>query len=283
MKDLELYEALEEIKRLKVQTDNENEYLHEIIQEKNKHDNIIFRSKEYQEILSQIDKVAVTDSTVLILGESGTGKELLATAVHNSSKRKDEKLIKVNCAALPKDLVESELFGHRKGSFTGAIDNKVGKFQLADGGTIFLDEIGELPLDIQPKLLRVLQEGEFEEIGGTKTVKVDVRIVTATNRNLEKMVANGEFREDLFYRLNVFPIVNTPLRKRKDDIPVLAQYFLEIYSQKAGKNFKRVSQKVLDALNDYNFPGNIRELEKPHRACRNSRKRNCSQRRFMAS
>ena len=261
MRDLQLYEALEEIKSLKERLENENEYLQEEISNKINFKNIICKSESYRKVLVQVDQVASTDTTVLITGESGTGKELLASAVHSNSRRKDRPLIKINCATLPKELIESELFGHKKGAFTGAVANKVGKFTLADGGTILLDEIGELPLELQPKLLRVLQEGEYDELGGTKTIKVDVRIIAATNRDLKEMIRLGQFREDLYYRLNVFPIHNIPLRARKEDIPVLAQFFLEKYSAKAGKNFRRLSKKTIEALMDYNFPGNIRELE----------------------
>ena len=260
-RDLKLYEALEEIKSLKDRLENENEYLQEEISNKINADNIICTSEAYVKVLEQVNQVAPTNTTVLITGESGTGKELLASAVHNNSSRKERPLIKINCATLPKELIESELFGHKKGAFTGATDNKVGKFTLADGGTIFLDEIGEMPLDLQSKLLRVLQEGEFDELGGTKTIKVNVRVIAATNRKLEDMIKEGTFREDLYYRLNVFPIYNIPLRARKEDIPLLAQYFLEKYSAKAGKAFKRLSKKTIDALMNYNFPGNIRELE----------------------
>ncbi|WP_268223410.1 sigma 54-interacting transcriptional regulator [Sinomicrobium oceani] len=261
MRDLKLYEALEEIKSLKERLENENEYLQEEISNKINFNNIIGQSQAYKSVLIQVDQVAPTEATVLITGESGTGKELLARAIHNSSGRKNRPLIKLNCATLPKDLIESELFGHKKGAFTGAFANKAGKFTLADGGTIFLDEIGELPLELQPKLLRVLQDGEYDELGGTKTIKVDVRIIAATNRDLKEMIREGQFREDLYYRLNVFPIHNIPLRARKDDIPLLAQFFLEKYSAKAGKTFKRLSKDTIDALMHYNFPGNIRELE----------------------
>lgn len=261
VRDLKLYEALEEIKSLKVRLEHENEYLQEEISNKLNYNNIICKSDAYEKVLQQVSQVAPTDTTVLITGESGTGKELLASAIHANNARKDRPLIKVNCATLPKELIESELFGHKKGAFTGAIADKVGKFTLADGGTIFLDEIGEMPLELQPKLLRVLQEGEFDELGGSRTKKVDVRIIAATNRNLEKMIKEGTFREDLYYRLNVFPIHNIPLRARKEDIPLLAQYFLEKYSTKAGKAFKRLSKKTVEALMSYNFPGNIRELE----------------------
>jgi PAS domain S-box-containing protein len=257
----ELFNALEEIKSLKNKLENENDYLQEEIKRSINFDNIICQSKTYRKVLNQVDLVAPTDTTVLITGESGTGKELLASAVHNNSLRKLRPLIKVNCATLPKDLIESELFGHKKGAFTGAIANKVGKFTLADGGTIFLDEIGELPIDLQPKLLRVLQEGEFDRLGDTQTQNVDVRVIAATNRNLEEMIAHGNFREDLYYRLNVFPIHNIPLRERKEDIPILAQFFLEKYAAKAGRNFKRLSKHAIADLMRYNFPGNIRELE----------------------
>ena len=260
-RDKELFEALEEIKSLKNQLEIENEYLKEEIKQEINFENIICQSEEYKEVLEKVNQVAPTDTSVLITGESGTGKELLARAVHDNSQRKEKPLIKVNAATLPAELIESELFGHKKGAFTGATEDKVGKFSLADGGTIFLDEIGELPLDLQPKLLRVLQEGEFDRLGGTKTIKVNVRIVAATNRDLERMVKEGKFREDLFYRLNVFPIHNIPLRERKDDIPILARYFLEKYAAKAGKAFKRLSKKTIASLMDYNFPGNIRELE----------------------
>ncbi len=261
MRDLKLYEALEEIKSLKVRLENENEYLQEEISSKINYKNIICKSDAYEKVLQQVNQVAPTDTTVMITGESGTGKELLASAIHTNSLRKERPLIKINCATLPKNLIESELFGHKKGAFTGATENKVGKFTLADGGTILLDEIGEMPIDLQSKLLRVLQEGEFDELGGTKTIKVDVRVIAATNRHLEDMIKEGAFREDLYYRLNVFPIHNIPLRARKEDIPLLAQFFLEKYSAKAGKAFKRLSKKTIDVLMNYNFPGNIRELE----------------------
>ena len=253
--------ALEELSELKKNLEIDNQNLTQEINSKINIDHIICQSENYRRILEQVTQVAVTDSTVLITGESGTGKELLATAVHLNSLRNERPLIKVNCATLPKELIESELFGHKKGAFTGAITDKVGKFSLADGGTIFLDEIGEVPIDLQPKLLRVLQEGEFDQLGATATTKVNVRVIAATNRNLEDMVKEGTFREDLYYRLNVFPIHNIPLRARKEDIPLLAQFFLEKYSTKAGKSFKRLSKKTIDLLMQYNFPGNIRELE----------------------
>ncbi len=261
MRDLKLYEALEEIKTLKNRLENENEYLQEEIGQTINAENIVCRSEVYAKVLEQVKLVAPTDTTVLITGESGTGKGLLANAVHSNSLRSKRPLIRVNCATLPKELFESELFGHKKGAFTGAVADKVGKFTLADGGTIFLDEIGEMPIDLQAKLLRVLQEGEYDELGGSKTIKVDVRVIAATNRRLEEMIKEGTFREDLYYRLNVFPIYNIPLRARQEDIPFLAQFFLEKYSARAGKAFKRLSKKTIDALMAYNFPGNIRELE----------------------
>lgn len=251
--------AFDEIRSLKDQLAIENEYLQEELRV-NQSD-IICQSKAYAKVLKQVEQVAPTDTTVLITGESGTGKELLAKALHQNSHRKDHALVKVNCATLPKELFESELFGHRRGAFTGAIADKEGKFKIADEGTIFLDEIGEIPIEMQAKLLRVLQEGEFDMIGGQHTINVNVRIIAATNRDLEKMVREGIFREDLFYRLNVFPIHNIPLRERKEDIPLLAQAFLRKFSIKAGKSFQRVSKKTIEALNKYDFPGNIRELE----------------------
>jgi transcriptional regulator with GAF, ATPase, and Fis domain len=206
-------------------------------------------------------QVAHVDSTVLILGETGTGKELIARAIHNLSSRKSRPLIKVNCAALPAQLIESELFGHEKGSFTGATDKRTGKFELANGSTIFLDEIGELPLELQAKLLRVLQEKEIERIGGEKSIRVDVRIIAATNRNLEKEVAEGKFRSDLYYRLNIYPIELPALRDRKDDIPLLAAFFLRKLSNKLGKKISGISPDVMEELISNDWPGNVRELE----------------------
>ncbi len=260
-RDEELIKALQEIKLLKERLEVEVDYLQEEISSAINFENIICQSEAYKKVLDLVNQVAPTDTTVLITGESGTGKELLARALHNNSYRKDRPLIKINCATLPKDLIESELFGHKRGAFTGAVEDKLGKFALADQGTIFLDEIGELSVEVQSKLLRVLQEGEFDEVGGSKTVKVDVRVIAATNRNLEEMIKERKFREDLFYRLNVFPIFNIPLRARKEDIPLLAQYFLEKYSKKTGKSFKRLSKKTIEKLMVYSFPGNIRELE----------------------
>jgi formate hydrogenlyase transcriptional activator len=214
-----------------------------------------------EDVFHLIGRVADSRSTVMLLGETGTGKELIARAIHDGSPRHDKMMIKVNCAALPEHLIESELFGHEKGSFTGAIERKLGKFELANNGTLFLDEIGELPLDLQVKLLRVLQEREIERIGGRGTIPVDVRIIAATNRNIEKEVAERRFRADLYYRLNVFPIVVPPLRDRKADIPLLATYFIERYSKYAGKRITGISEKFQQAMMAYDWPGNVRELE----------------------
>jgi len=222
---------------------------------------IIGRSAQIEKVLKKAELVARTNSTVLITGETGTGKELLARAVHYNSSRRDRPLVKVNCSALPANLIESELFGHEKGAFTGAVTQKTGRFELADGGTIFLDEIGDMPTDLQAKLLRVLQEGEFERLGNPKTVKVDTRVIAATNRNLELAIENGDFREDLFYRLNVFPICAPPLRERKEDIPLLVNYFCDRLGEKVGNEIKSISQKAMDLLIEYNWPGNVRELE----------------------
>jgi len=211
--------------------------------------------------LHDVDRVAITDTTVLILGETGTGKELIATAIHKASRRADKPLIRVNCAALPANLIESELFGHEKGAFTGATAKRSGRFLLAHGGTIFLDEVGELPLELQAKLLRVLQEREFEPVGGSKTIKVDVRVIAATNRDLEKSVAAGQFREDLYYRLNVFPIMAPPLRERTDDIGPLANAFLKRASEKLGRTMEPFSADAIARLNAYDWPGNVRELQ----------------------
>jgi formate hydrogenlyase transcriptional activator len=239
----------------------QNQYLQEEIKYNNNFEEIISKSKNFLRVLSQIEQVASTDATVLITGESGTGKELIARAVHNISNRSKRPLVKVNCATLPANLIESELFGHERGAFTGAMEKKIGRFELADGGTIFLDEIGELPMELQSKLLRVLQEGEFERLGNPKTIKVNVRVIAATNRNLETAIEKKEFREDLYYRLNVFPVVTPPLRDRKDDIPLLVTHFIRKYENKMGKKITSVAQDVMEALTAYNWPGNIRELE----------------------
>jgi formate hydrogenlyase transcriptional activator len=239
----------------------ENKYLQEEIKLNYNFEKIVSSSKKFHKVLQQIEQVASTDATVLILGESGTGKELLARAVHNISKRSKRPLIKINCANLPANLIESELFGHERGAFTGAMDRKIGRFELADNGTIFLDEIGELPVELQAKLLRVLQEGEFERLGNPKTIKVNVRVIAATNRNLEEAIAKKEFREDLFYRLNVFQIMSPPLRSRKEDIPLLVNHFVKKYEGKMGREIKIIPDKVIRALMLYDWPGNIRELE----------------------
>ncbi|MBN1559095.1 sigma 54-interacting transcriptional regulator, partial [candidate division KSB1 bacterium] len=224
-------------------------------------ENIITRSTALKKVLVKVEQVAATDATVLLLGESGTGKELVARAIHHISERGERILVKVNCSALPATLIESELFGHEKGAFTGAISKKAGRFELANGGTLFLDEIGDLPIELQSKLLRVLQEGEFERVGGAETLKVDVRIIAATNRDLIKEIEKGQFREDLFFRLNVFPIHIPPLRERKEDIPLLVNYFIKKYSARTGKTFDSVPQHVMDRLEEYHWPGNVRELE----------------------
>ena len=218
-------------------------------------------ARSRKKLLQKVGQVAKTDTTVLISGETGTGKELLARAIHAASRRQDRPLVKVNCAALPAGLIESELFGHEKGSFTGATARKIGRFELADGGTIFLDEIGDLALELQAKLLRVLQEGELERVGGNSTIRVNVRVIAATNRNLADSIAAGEFREDLFYRLNVFPIQSPPLRKRKNDIALLAHHFLQKYGAKIGKRFNAIDAPILARLQAYDWPGNVRELE----------------------
>jgi chemotaxis protein methyltransferase CheR len=208
-----------------------------------------------------VEQIAGSDTTVLVLGETGTGKELVARAIHGLSMRKSRSLVKVNCAALPANLIESELFGHEKGAYTGAQSRHLGRFEVANGGTLFLDEIGELPLELQPKLLRVLQDGEFERLGSSITIKVNVRIVAATNRNLEEEVRKGHFREDLWYRLNVFPITMPPLRDRMDDIPILVDFYVKKISKRMGKTIEIVPAGVMNALQDYHWPGNVRELE----------------------
>jgi len=212
-------------------------------------------------LLRDVQRVATTDTSVLLLGETGTGKELFARAIHNASKRRHKPLIKVNCAALPAALIESELFGHERGSFTGATGKRSGRFHLADGGTIFLDEVAELPLELQAKLLRVLQEGEFEPLGSSRTIKVDVRVIAATNRELPKSIAAGQFREDLYYRLNVFPITVPPLRARRDDIVLLANAFLLHSLKKLGRTMEPLNDESIARLNAYDWPGNVRELQ----------------------
>jgi formate hydrogenlyase transcriptional activator len=222
---------------------------------------IIGNSPALESVLEQVEQVAPTDSTVLIQGETGTGKELIARAIHNLSARCGRPFIKLNCAAIPFDLLESELFGHERGAFTGAIAQKIGRFELADKGTLFLDEVGDIPPGLQPKLLRVLQEQEFERLGSTRTHQVDVRLVAATNRNLADMVKRNEFRSDLYYRLNVFPLPLPPLRGRREDIPALVEHFVEIYAHRMGKQIEHIPPEAMSALTSYQWPGNIRELQ----------------------
>jgi formate hydrogenlyase transcriptional activator len=222
---------------------------------------IVGRSAALAEVLKQVEIVAPTESTVLILGETGTGKELIARAIHTSSARSNRPFVKLNCAAIPSGLLESELFGHEKGAFTGAVAQRIGRFELADGGTLFLDEVGDIPLELQSKLLRVLQEQEFERLGSTRTQHVDVRLVAATNRNLEQMVPDKQFREDLYFRLNVFPIRIPPLRERAGDIPVLVRHYVEKYAQKMNKRIETISEETMAALCRHSWPGNIRELQ----------------------
>jgi formate hydrogenlyase transcriptional activator len=253
--------ALSEIEKLKDLLEAEKAYLQEEIQLENNHENIIGQSDGIKYVLYKVEQIAGSDTTVLLLGETGTGKELAARAIHGLSPRKNRSLVKVNCAALPSTLIESELFGHEKGAFTGAQSRQLGRFEVANGATLFLDEIGELPLELQPKLLRVLQDGEFERLGSSTTIKVDVRIIAATNRNLGEEVRKGRFREDLWYRLNIFPIIVPPLRDRKGDIPPLAEYYVEKITKRMGKTIKIIPANVMNALLDYHWPGNVRELE----------------------
>jgi DNA-binding NtrC family response regulator len=257
----ELKSALAEVERLKTRLEHENTYLQQEISEHTHHHEIIGNSPALRAVLANVDMVADASTSVLIHGESGTGKELIARALHERGRRRARTMVKLNCSAISAGLVESELFGHTKGAFTGAADRRVGRFELADGGTIFLDEVSELPLETQTKLLRVLQEGEFEPVGSSKTVKIDVRVIAATNRDLQKDVAAGRFRADLFYRLNVFPISVPALRDRREDIPVLAQHFLERFARKFGKPLKRIDPGSLQRIQSYSWPGNIRELQ----------------------
>jgi transcriptional regulator with GAF, ATPase, and Fis domain len=249
-----------EVERLKNQLQAENLYLQEEIKLQHNFEEIIGDSPTMKAVLRKVEQVAPTDSTVLILGETGTGKELVARAIHNLSPRKARPLVRVNCGAIPANLVESELFGHEKGAFTGATTRRVGRFELADGGTLFLDEIGDLPLDAQVKLLRVLQEREFERIGSSRPLKVDVRVIAATNGNLHEAVKTDAFRADLLYRLNVFPIEMPPLRERTSDVPLLVNFFVEKCGRKLGKRLDGVSQHTMSRLTSYAWPGNIREL-----------------------
>jgi PAS domain S-box-containing protein len=243
--------------RLKAQ----NTYLQEEIKSVHNFDEIVGASRGLLKVLEHVQRVAPTDATVLILGESGTGKELIARAVHSASNRADKPFIKINCAALPAGLVESELFGHERGAFSGALQRRLGRFELAHGGTIFLDEIGEVPLDVQVKLLRVLQEREFERVGGSQTISADVRVIAATNRDLQKAMTDGSFRTDLYYRLNVFPVQMPALRERLEDIPLLVQFFVQKYASRVGRRIEAVDQDTMQRLARYHWPGNIRELE----------------------
>jgi len=252
--------ACREISELKDKLAQEKLYLEEEIRSEMNFDQIVGDSPALRQVLELVQTVAPSDSTVLLLGETGTGKELIARAIHDHSRRVNNTFVKLNCAAIPTGLFESELFGHEKGAFTGAISQKMGRLELADQGTLFLDEVGDVPLEIQPKLLRALQEREFERLGSTRTRKVDVRLVAATNRNLDKMIADREFRSDLYYRLNVFPIRIPPLRERREDIPVLARYFAQKFAQQMEKRIETIPSAAMRALTEWDWPGNVREL-----------------------
>ncbi|HET9401124.1 MAG TPA: sigma 54-interacting transcriptional regulator, partial [Candidatus Acidoferrales bacterium] len=253
--------AFREIAELKNRLAEEKLYLEDEIRTEMNFEEIVGESAPLMALLKQVETVAPTESTVLIQGETGTGKELIARAIHNLSGRRERTFVKVNCAAIPLGLLESELFGHERGAFTGAIAQKIGRFELAAGGTLFLDEVGDIPLELQPKLLRVLQEQEFERLGGTRTIHVDIRLVAATNRDLSDMVAEKLFRNDLYYRLNVFPLQMPALRERKEDIPLLVRYFAQHYSRRMNKQIETIPSRTMDALVNYRWPGNIRELE----------------------
>ena len=256
----QLKEQLDEIKVLKERLERENIYLQEEVRLLVEHTDIVGQSVAMKKVLTQAEQVAQTDSTVLLLGETGTGKELLARAIHSMSLRKDRPLVTVNCASLPPTLIESELFGRERGAYTGALTKMIGRFEIADGSTLFLDEIGELPFELQSKLLRVLEEGKFERLGSTKSLRVNVRIIAATNRNIEQEVKNGKFRKDLYYRLNVFPIVIPPLRERPEDIPLLVRAVVKEFQKKMGKEIESIPKKTMQALQSYSWPGNVREL-----------------------
>ncbi len=258
---LELQKALFEIKAMKDRLEAENIYFRHEIRLRNKYSKILGQSDCLRHVLYRAEQVAPSDTTVLILGETGTGKDLIADAIHNLSPRKNRPLITVNCAALPANLIESELFGREKGAFTGADARQIGRFEIANGSTICLDEIGELPLELQSKLLRVIQHNQFERLGSSHTIKVDVRIIATTNRDLEKEMQKGRFRQDLYFRLNVFPITVPPLRQRADDIPILVEAFVERYAKKLGKQIMSIQQETMKTLKEYTWPGNIRELE----------------------
>ena len=252
---------IEDRKQAEEKLRSENVVLREELGKTSMFEEVIGTSSVLQMVLARAAKVAPTDSTVLIMGETGTGKELIARAIHKRSKRSERPFISVNCAAVPSSLIMSELFGHEKGAFTGAVQRRLGRFELAEGGTIFLDEVGDLPLETQIALLRVLQEREFERVGGTEVLRADVRVISATNRDLQVAIADGAFRSDLYYRLNVFPIKLPPLRERKEDVPLLVNYFVDRYAKRAGKKIKHIQKKALDALQEYSWPGNVRELQ----------------------
>jgi transcriptional regulator with GAF, ATPase, and Fis domain len=252
---------IEERKRAEERLQQENVALREEIDKTSMFEEIVGTSPALTVVLGRVSKVATSDSTVLITGETGTGKELVARAIHRRSRRSSRAFVAVNCAAIPRELIASELFGHEKGAFTGATQRRLGRFELADAGTIFLDEVGELLPDTQVALLRVLQEREFERVGGREAIRVDVRVIAATNRDLSEAVAERSFRQDLFYRLNVFPVEMPPLRERIQDIPLLVEYFIDHYARKAGKAFKRVNKRTLHRLQSYPWPGNVRELQ----------------------
>jgi formate hydrogenlyase transcriptional activator len=253
--------AFQQIAELKNKLAEEKLYLEDEIRTEFNFEEIVGDSSALRQILQQVETVALTDSTVLILGETGTGKELIARAIHNLSARRDHTFVKLNCSAIPTGLLESELFGHERGAFTGAIALKIGRFELAHGGTLFLDEVGDIPVELQPKLLRVLQEQEFERLGGTRTIHTNARLVAATNRDLAGMVGAREFRSDLYYRLNVFPILAPPLRERREDIPLLVRYFAQKLSRRMNKRIETIPAEAMDAMIRYRWPGNIRELE----------------------
>jgi formate hydrogenlyase transcriptional activator len=257
---LEIEKRLREIEELKQRLESENIYLREEVRLLGEHADIVGHSAGMKKVLGRAEQVAQTDSTVLLLGETGTGKELLARAIHRMSSRKDRPLVTVNCASLPPTLIESELFGREKGAYTGALTKMVGRFEIADGSTLFLDEIGEIPLELQSKLLRVLEEGTFERLGSTRPLHVNIRIIAGTNRDIEREVKDGRFRPDLFYRLNVFPIVIPPLRERLEDVPLLVRAFVREFQKRMGKEVESVPKKAMQALQSYSWPGNVREL-----------------------
>jgi transcriptional regulator with GAF, ATPase, and Fis domain len=252
---------IDDRKRAEERVQKENIALREEINNIAMFEEIIGSSSTLRAVLSQVSQVAPTDTTVLVTGETGTGKELIARAIHKRSTRAAKAFVALNCAAIPPSLIGSELFGHEKGAFTGALQRRIGRFELAEGGTIFLDEIGELPLETQSTLLRVLQERAFERVGGTRTIRTDVRVIAATNRDLKAAMMNGTFRKDLYYRLQVFPVAVSPLRERKEDIPILVQYFIDRYASKMGKRIRGIHQQSLDLLQSYLWPGNVRELQ----------------------